>query len=169
MKILMFFLLLSFTASESSTLVNKNNHEFTSTYHYLNNISLKNFDGTRSTVYVSGNSATLMNSDGTQSTIDFCGNSSTLIAIDGTSASIFHNGISSTVFNSDGTQIIVSHMQSTSLCYTENGKHMIMHTFGDMRERRHKNKIDVLIHMNWLLQKKAIKAMDELDKEEGQN
>ena len=169
MKTLAFFLLLSFAASDSFSLVNKSKQAYTNVYHYRNNISLKNFDGTISTIQVIGSSAILYNSDGSQSAIDLCGRSSTLTAIDGTSLSVFHNPSSSRVFNPDGTSIIINHMNNTSSCLTASGKHTIMHTFGDMRERRYKNRIDVLIHMNWLIQNEAVEATDELNREEHQN
>jgi len=160
MKTLVFFLLLPFTTSESFAQANKSNRATTSVSHFRNNISVKNFDGTHATIYVNGSTATLVNSDGTQSTIDFCENSSTLIAIDGTSSSVFHNGLSSTISSSDGTQFIVNHMRNTSLCSTKSGKHTINHNFGHLRERRYKNEIDVLIHRNWLIQKKIVDATE---------
>lgn len=169
MKIQLFFLLLSFLASDSFSQKNKSNQDFTNVYHYRNYISLKHFDGTQATISVNGNSATLFNADGSQSTIDFGRNTSTLIAIDGTGLSVFHNGLSSTVFLSDGTRVIVNHMNSTSSCLTEDGKHTITHTFGNTREMRHKNQIDVLIHMNWLIQKDFEEASEEFSKEELQN
>ena len=161
MKYQLFFLLLCFTVSESFSQVDKSNQAVTNVYHYGNNISLKNFDGTRSTIHMNGNSATLFNSDGTQSTIDFFGDSSVLIANDGTSSSVFHNGFSSTVHTADGTQAMVNHMNSTSSYSIANEKHIIMHTFGNICERLYKNRIDVLIHMNWLVQKEAIVVTGE--------
>lgn len=166
MKIQLFFLLLFFAASESFSQESKSNQAVTNVYHYRSNISLSNFDGTRSTIRVNGNSATLFNSDGSISTIDFCGNSSTLIAVDGTISSIFHNGLSSAVTRSDGSQFFVNHMQSTSSFSTAYGKHTITHNFGFRKERRHKNKIDVLIHMNWLMQQEALEAAVESNEEE---
>lgn len=163
MKIQAFFLLLSVLAFESFSLVNGNNQAFTNVYHYRNSISLKNFDNTRSTIYISGNSATLFNPDGSQSIIRFCGRTSMLIAADGSNSSVFHNGFSSRILKSDGTQIFVSHMSTSSSCSTANGKHTITHTFGNSCEGRYKKRIDVLIHMNWLMQKEALEATEESD------
>ena len=118
-------------------------------------------DGTNSKIYVNGSSATLFNDDGTQSIIDY--NSSTLIAIDGTISTISHNGTSSTVFNSDGSQVIINHRQNTSSCFTEYGRHTMAHNFGNVEERCHKNKIDVLVYTNWMIKLKAAKSMQELD------
>lgn len=170
MKIPIFFLILSFVASEGFSQVNKSDQAFTNVYHFGNNISVKNFDGTHSNIYVSRCSATLINANGAQSTIDFFGkNSSTLFAIDGTTSTISHNGLSSSVFNSDGTRIIVNHMQSNSSCSIANKKHSISHTFSKMKERRFKDEIDVLIHRNWMIQMMAAQATDELDRKENQD
>ena len=116
MKTQALFFLLFIAASQTFSQENKIKQDFTNVYHYGNNITLNNFDGTRSSIQVNGNSATLFNSDGTQSTIDINRNSSILIASDGTSSSIYLNDYSSTIYNSEGTMIFVSHMQSTSSC-----------------------------------------------------
>ena len=161
MKIQVLILLLVFAASECFAQNSKSGQALSNVYHYGNNISIKNFDGSRSTIYVFGNSAQLINSDGTQSIIDFYGKSSRIIEIDGTVSTVYHNGFSSTVMNSDGSQFIVNHMHNSSTCFTDNGKHTIMHTFGEMKERRYKIQIDVLIHSNWLSQRRALESIDE--------
>jgi len=146
-QILLF--LLSLPISENFPPINSSEHNTTNVYHYNNMMTLKNFDGTRSTINLDAKSATLKDADGSLSTINFSGNSSTLIASDGSSASVFHNGLTSTIFNSDGTQIIVNHMRRSSSCLTANGKHLITHSIGNIEEIRNKDKIDVLIHSHW--------------------
>lgn len=158
MKIQLVLLLLCFSVTDSFSQANQNERVLTNVHHYRSNISVKNFDGTRSSIDMNGNSATLTNSDGIQSTIDFNKNSSTLIASDGTIIMVSHNSSSSTVNMPDGSQFFVNHMHSTSSCSTVHGKHTIMHFFGDVGERRFKNKIDVLIHVNWLIQNEIIEA-----------
>ncbi len=162
MKIKMFLLLL-FAAFGSFSQESVSNQTVTNVYHYRSNIALNNFDGTRSSIRLNGNSATLFNSNGTISTIDFSGTSSTLIAADGTIASISHNGLSSVITRTDGSQFFVNHLQSTSSCSTANGKHTITHYFGFIKEKQHKDKIDVLIHMNWLIQQEALEASVEFN------
>ncbi|NNK90646.1 MAG: hypothetical protein HKO89_08575 [Saprospiraceae bacterium] len=119
---------------------------------------MTNFDGTRSTIYVNRNSATLDNSDGTSSTINFFGDHSNLIWTDGTQSSVFHNGSSSRINNPGGKQFIISHRKNRSSFLTTDGAHAITHFFGNIKECRYIDKIDVLIHMNWLVQKKAANA-----------
>ena len=166
MNIQAIFLLLSFFTAENFSQLSKSNQAFSNAYHYGSNISIRNFDDTRSTIDRSGNSATLFNSDGTHSTIYFFGRSSTIIGIDGTSSWISHNGRSSTITRSDGTQFFVNHMNSTSSIWTAQGTHTITHTFGKMEERCRKDRMDVLIHMNWLIKKEIAEATAELSTEE---
>ncbi|MEM6321317.1 MAG: hypothetical protein AAF960_26905 [Bacteroidota bacterium] len=161
MKIQLLFVLLSFTASENFSSENLSNSTISTVYHYRNNIYVTNFDGTRSTIQVSGNSATLFNADGTISEIYFGSSSSRIVAADGTMASVSHNGASSTVTRSDGSQFFVNHTPSTSSCSIAAKKHTIMHNFGFRKEWRNKNKIDVLVHMNWLVQKVVAEAIAE--------
>jgi len=160
MQLHVLFLLVSFMTSGNFCVEKEPDQVYTKVYHYQNNISLNNFDGTTSNILLNGNSATLYNADGTQSTINFCNNSSTLIAADGTSSTIFHSGFSSTVSISDGTRVNINHMQRSSSCTTANGKHRIMHTFSNVKDKRYKDKIDVLIHINWLTQNKALLSTD---------
>lgn len=156
-------LLLLFFAVTGFAQVDKNNQELSRVSHYRNNISVNNFDGTRSTVHISGNSATLVHPDGGLSSIDFTGNTSTLIATDGTSFSILHNGFSSVITRPDGSQFFVNHMQSSSSCSVNAEKHTIIHNFGEMTERCYKERVDVLIHVNWLLQKETIEEEQTAD------
>lgn len=161
MKTLMLFLTLAFAASSSSNPVNDNGHDLSSTYHYGTNVSVKNFDGTRSTIDVNWSSATLFNPDGTQSIIEFRGKSSNLIEIDGSISQVISNGSFSTIIRADGTQMVINHMPSTSSCYLGNEKHTIMHTFGAVKEIKRKKRIDILLHCNWFMKKKVAKAIEE--------
>ncbi len=167
MKIQLFLFLISFVTFESFCQVNQS---FTNAYHpYQGHILLTNSDGTHSTIFVNGGSATLVNPDGTQSTIDFGKNSSTLMADDGSNLVIYHNLLSSTIPNPDGTQIVVNHLGSSSSCSTQNENHTITHNYGHNRRRICTNGIDVLIHMNWLMQNKGGKVTKEFNNEELQN
>ncbi len=166
MKFPLFFLLLFVVVVDGFAQKNENSQAYSNVHHFGSNISIKNFDGTNSSVLVNGNSATLFNADGTQSTIEFSGDLFTLIAADGTSSSVNHNNFSSTIFNSDGSRLFVNHMQGTSSCSTPNGKHRITHTFGKVREMCYKNVIDVLIHRNWVLQTNKLAMSAESISEE---
>ena len=161
MKIQLFLLLLCLLATEGFAQAKKSKQSVSSVYHYGSNISVRNFDGTRSTIDMNGNSATLFNSDGSLSTIELCGNFSTLITVDGIILTLSLNGFSTTVTMPDGTQFFISHMNSTSTCSTAEGKHAIMHTISKTGERGHQKKIDLLLHMNWLVRKKAEAEMAE--------
>ena len=161
MKIQALFLILLFTITSGFSQTKKSKQTVTNVHHSLSSSSVKNFDGTSSTIFINGNSATLMNSDGSHSTINSFGNSSTVVAIDGSTSSIFHNAYSSTVMNADGTQFVVSHMQNKSTCSTANQIHGISHFFGNIKESRYKNEIDVLLHVNWLTQMKVAEQMVE--------
>jgi len=170
MKPQLLFLLLTISISDGFSQQNKNDQFFTTVYYYQNSITVLNFDGTSSRICLNGNTATVFNSDGTQSTIQKCGNISNLIAIDGTSSSVIHNGkLTSTTFNSDGSKLFINHMRDSSTCLTPRGRHIITHNFVNLRRSRSKNKIDVLIHKNWLLQKKIADAEEEFYDEEYQN
>jgi len=163
MQIQVLFLLFSFLTSGDSFLENKTDKVYTNVYHYNNNVVLKNFDGTTSTIQLYGNSASLINADGTQSTIIYGVNSSTLISSDGTSSLISHSGSTSSVAIPDGTRININHMQRSSTCTTDEGKHRIMHTFTrfiDSCNSSTKEKIDVLIHVNWIMQTKALATVE---------
>ncbi len=165
MKIQLF--LLTFILSVASGYAQENNGSkaVTSVYHNLNNITLVNFDGTRSTIMKNGNSATLINADGSHSTINCFGDSSSnIVAIDDTHSSVRHNGNSSTVMNADGTQFIVHHKRTSSSCSKEGDIHVITHFFGNKKERHLIDQIDVLIHQNWLTKMKMEKALVQLGK-----
>jgi len=169
MKTQIFLLLFCFAAVNTFAQKNKSTRAYTNVHHYGNNKFLSNADGTRSSIFVNGSSAMLVNADGSQSTIDFHGNSSTLVAIDGTTSTITHNRFSSRVFNSDGTQMTINHMPSSSSYSTASDKHMITHTFGNTWEMCVKNKLDVLIHRNWIIQKRTAELMAELNEEGSQD
>ncbi len=157
MKFRFLLLVLSFVSTEMYAQIKQSTRDFTSVHHYRNNISLRNFDGTHSSIYYSGNSATLVNSNGLRSTIDSFGDYSILFSIDGSTSTIFHNGFSSTVHNTDGTQIIINHRRNSSFCTTLDDKHTLIHNFGLLDEScndRKKNIIDILVHVNWAIQKK---------------
>lgn len=162
MKTHLILLLLSLAISEGFSQVNNSNQPLSSVYHYGYNISLRNYDGTRSVINGRLSSATLLNSDGTQSVLNFNGNTATLNAIDGTISSVFFNRLSSTVHNADGTRITINHRRNTSTCSTEYGTHTIMHTFGSVEEWCNTNVVDVLVHMNWVMQMRAEEADDEI-------
>lgn len=168
MKIQIVFFLLSFLTADCLAQKAKIEQDLTSVHHYRNNISLFNYDGSTSSIYVSGNGAVLFIADGTQSSIDFGKRTSRLVAKDGTTSTVFHSGMSSTIYKQDGTQIFISHMQSISSCSTEIGKHIIKHTFGSTVEICNKNHIDVLLHMNWLVEKQALSLAQEEKVEEPQ-
>ncbi|WP_420318955.1 hypothetical protein [Ekhidna sp.] len=161
MKIHLFLFLLTFAVTESFSQANNNDQGLTNVYHYRNNIFLRNYDGTRSRIDVNWNSATLYNPDGTQSVIELCGSTATLITIDGNVLSVIYSGLSSSVHDVDGTIIMINHRRKSSICSTAYGNHTIMHTFGSTEEWPYKNLIDVLIHMNWYMQKKILHISDE--------
>lgn len=169
MKFQLLLLVLSFFVSDKISVDNDKKRDFTNIYHYGNNISVRNFDGTLSTVYINFNSATLFNPDGTQSTIDSGKNSSRLITSDGNVATVVHSGYSSTVRRANGTQFLISHRNSTSSCSTEDGKHTIMHNFGFVEEICNKNMVDVLVHANWLIQLEVAQAAEETSEVETGN
>ena len=169
MRIISLLLLLSFAITNSVAKDKKKDKAYSNVHHYRSNISVNNFDGSSSSIFINGNTATLSNADGTQSTIEIFGNSSTVICIDGTRSTIMYNGMSTTVFNSDGSQFTINHMLNRSTCSAPYGKHTIRHIFGDANERRHKKVIDVLVHTNWYVRKKVAEAMVELEIEEQQN
>lgn len=160
MKIQLLVLLFFFALSDGFSQAKKSKPAFTNVHHNLNNITVTNFDGDRSTIYSSGNSATLYNVDGSFSTINTIGNSSNLIAADGTQSSVVHNGLSSTVINSDGTQFFVSHKRNSSSCSTKDGSHTVSHVFASVDEMCYKNQIDVLIQANWFLQQKQLASVE---------
>ncbi len=161
MKSQLLFLLLSFVFTQGFSQNSERNHDNTNVYHYGNNISVKNYDNSRSSIYISGNSARLFNPDGTQSSIDFIDNTANLILIDGTASTVTYNGASSTIVNTDGSQVVVNHRNQTSSCYVSFGKHNINHTFGRAKELKYKKHIDILLNMSWYMQKKAVADTDE--------
>ena len=136
---------------------------YSTIHHYRSNISVNNFDGTRSTIFINGNTATLSNADGTESTLEIFGQSSTVIAVDGTRSTIIHNGMTTTILNSDGSELTINHMNNRSTCSTPYGKHTIRHIFGNMKERRFKEEIDILVHTNWFVRKRASESLTEHD------
>ncbi len=159
-------------ASQASTdpVVNDDfQQHITSALHYDNNIVLRNFDGTNSTIYIYKTSATLRNSDGTQCSIYFFGgNSLNLIALDGSSRTVYHHGASSTITDPrDGSQIFVNHSRTTSTCSQPDARHTINHTLNiglqKSSSRRTPKGINVLIHHNWLMKKEIAKAVAEME------
>ena len=137
--------------------VDERKNPITTAYHYRNNITIKNADGTQSNIYTNGSTATLTNEDGTQTILDYSVYPSLLIGNDGAASVVFRNGMSSTVHTENGTELINHGRRtiSTSTFSTPFGTHRIMHTFGARNEWCSKRDIDVLVHMNWLMQQKA--------------
>lgn len=175
MKLSLLSLLLSFStlcfsynpsiqATNDSYNLDNFRQDLSTAIHHENNIVLRNFDGTNSSIYINYNFATLNNADGTQSTIYFDRlNSINLIALDGTRRTVTQHGSSSTVINEiDATQIFVNHSRTTSTCSQEDARHTINHNLGLVkRGPRTKRAIDVLIHMNWLMRKVNYNAPQE--------
>ena len=163
MKVQLFLLVLSFFAIEGfSQEKNTNAKNFTNVYHYGNNISYVNFDGTRSTIFISGRTARVFNADGSQSMVEFNGATPRFVGVNGMTSLINYNGKTSTVENPDGSRVIVNHMRNTSGCSVGSERTSLLHIYGNKRSRRTKSKIDVLVHMNWLAQKKAALISEDI-------
>lgn len=155
--------LLFFVVPEAFSQETQSDQEATNVYYSANYISVKNPDGTNSTINRYGS---LAHSDGTSATINFNKRTSSVIAVDGTNWVILQNGLSSTVTSPDGVKFFINHMRNRSACTSVYGRHTITHNFG---ATCHNQKlIDILLHTNWLAQKKyeAEEAQEEATEKE---
>ena len=59
--------------------------------------------------------------------------------------------------------LIIKDISNTIIIFsiTKCKKHTIAHTFGNVTGRQYKDRINVLIHINWLLQKEDVEVTDQ--------
>ena len=138
--------------------------DFTYVDHCKNNVMIRNFDNSRSNIFIYGSTAILTNADGTTSTLNFWGIRSNLILSDGSKALIMHNGNTSLITLENGEQYAVNHVLDFSSNMKMDGvKHTVTHNFIGRSKGSRKTVIDILAHMNWVVKKKQQELTSEIN------